>query len=92
MMVRDPRISLPKHTLVIFRGKLYRTISHENTGRGEPGIGRIQYTLEPAVVMSDWTLKFGVFMRRAGVKAKDITVVADQNQTLFDPSMGHKTL
>lgn len=91
MMAHDPRTALPKHTLVIFRGKLYRTIRHENTGHGEPGIGRIRYVLEPAAVLSDWTVKFGVFMYRSA-KAKDITIVADQSQTLFDPSMGHKAL
>ena len=90
MINDDPRKNLPPKTLVVFRGKLFRTVRRVLVPTKKPGIGRVRYVLEPGGVTSTGVPVFGVFKYRDSFRATDLELVGDQKS--FDPSMGHKAL
>ncbi len=50
---RDPRLCLAPGTRVLYRGKPHRVFRRELDARRRPGLGRVYYELDPAVVMPD---------------------------------------
>lgn len=91
MIDEDPRRNLPPKTLVIWRGKLFRTFRRVLDATGKPGMNRIRYVLEPGGVTPRGEPVFGVFrLRDLSTKALELELVGDLRS--FDPSLGHRAL
>lgn len=71
----DPRLNLPRHTLVRYRGRLARTLGRELRPTGRPGLNRVSYLIEYAAgPREDGSPIWGFYSART-VPARNLEIV-----------------
>jgi hypothetical protein len=72
----DPRLNLARGTVVTWgNGKIGRVARRDLNPNRRPGIGRVIYSIEPALVGRDGSRSFGMF-RAVSVAAAKLSVLA----------------
>lgn len=66
-------LNLPRHALVTHKGNLGRVLGRHLDPNRKPGLGRISYVFERALVARDGGVTWGVFMPKT-VRASQLEV------------------